>query len=324
MSEQNPHDKFFKQMMTKKETAADVIKTYFPEELSKAIDVRTLRISKDTFIDEHNAENQSDILYEVLLDGQEAYIYLLFEHKSYDYKYTALQLLKYMYNIWDLDIKQKNLSDRKQLKPILPFVFYSSEEPWTRGTSFSELLDKVPEHLEKYIPNFEFFILNLNTLDFNEIKGELLTKILLKTMKIVFMSGEDLEEKLEEIFHLVKLYKEMAEAEESVQVFRLLIRYLLGAAKYIEREQIEQTASQELSEWRDEYMSVADVLKKEGKQEGIKEGTVDLLWRILIKKFPTIDRGYYQKINQLDLTTIEVISIDLLDMKDPKELEKYF
>ena len=29
MKEQNPHDKFFKQMMTKKETVADIIKTYF-------------------------------------------------------------------------------------------------------------------------------------------------------------------------------------------------------------------------------------------------------------------------------------------------------
>jgi predicted transposase YdaD len=81
-------------MMTQKETAVDIIKTYFPEELSKAIDTRTLRIFKDTFIDEQNAENESDILYEVMMNGQEAYIYLLFEHKSYGYKFTALQLLK--------------------------------------------------------------------------------------------------------------------------------------------------------------------------------------------------------------------------------------
>jgi predicted transposase YdaD len=62
-------------MMTQKETAVDIIKTYFPEELSKAIDTRTLRIFKDTFIDEQNAENESDILYKVMMNGQEAYIY---------------------------------------------------------------------------------------------------------------------------------------------------------------------------------------------------------------------------------------------------------
>jgi predicted transposase/invertase (TIGR01784 family) len=71
-------------MMTKKETAADIIKTYFPKELSETIDTRTLKIYKDTFIDEQNAENESDILYEVMMDGKDAYIYLLFEHKSYD------------------------------------------------------------------------------------------------------------------------------------------------------------------------------------------------------------------------------------------------
>jgi len=35
MKEQNPHDKFLKQMMTKKETAAAIIKIYFPEDLSR-------------------------------------------------------------------------------------------------------------------------------------------------------------------------------------------------------------------------------------------------------------------------------------------------
>jgi hypothetical protein len=51
-----------------------------------------------------------------------------------------------MHNIWDLDIKQKTVSGRRKLKPILPFVFYSSEEPWTRGTSFSDLMKELPDH----------------------------------------------------------------------------------------------------------------------------------------------------------------------------------
>ena len=320
MKSQNPHDKFFKQMMTKKETAADIIKTYFPKELSETIDTRTLKIYKDTFIDEQNAENESDILYEVMMGGQDAYIYLLFEHKSYDYKFTALQLLKYMYNIWDLDIKQKTVFGRRKLKPILPFVFYSSEEPWTRGTSFSNQMEKLPEYMKKYTPDFEFFMLNLNTIDFDDIKGDVETKIMLKAMKIVFMNGDDLEENVEEIFHLMKLYKDIAHVDESVKLFRLLIRYLLRAAKNIQKEQIEYAATKELSEWRDDYMSIADILEK----EGYKKGQVELLWRQLLRKFPKIDKNYYQKISKLDSEVFEILTLDILDMKDPKDLERYF
>jgi len=126
MSENNAHDLFFRQMITKKETAKDIIKKYFPKEITKTMDFDTLKISKDTFIDKKNRKNESDILYEIIINQEKTYVYLLFEHKSYDYKYTALQLLRYMYNIWDLDIKQKRLTKNKKLQPIIPFVVYTS------------------------------------------------------------------------------------------------------------------------------------------------------------------------------------------------------
>ena len=115
MSENNAHDLFFRQMMMKKETAKDIIKNYFPKEITESMDFDTLKISKDTFIDKKNRKNESDILYEIAIEKEKTYIYLLFEHKSYDYKYTALQLLRYMYNIWDLDIKQKKTQQKQKV-----------------------------------------------------------------------------------------------------------------------------------------------------------------------------------------------------------------
>ena len=38
MSENNAHDLFFRQMMTKKETAKDVIKNYFPKEITETME----------------------------------------------------------------------------------------------------------------------------------------------------------------------------------------------------------------------------------------------------------------------------------------------
>lgn len=250
MSENNAHDLFFRQMMMKKETAKDIIKNYFPKEITESMDFDTLKISKDTFIDKKNRKNESDILYEIAIEKEKTYIYLLFEHKSYDYKYTALQLLRYMYNIWDLDIKQKKLSKNKKLQPIIPFVFYANDKEWTRENTLSYLLEKIPNPVKKHIPDYEYLMLNLQVKDFNEIKGELLTQIMLKTMKIVFMKDIDLEEKLREIFHLMKLYKNIENTQETQEVFRLFIRYLLRAAKYIKKDQLEKSVQKELPEWR--------------------------------------------------------------------------
>lgn len=236
------------------------------------MDFKTLKISKDTFVDKKNRKNASDILYEIAINKEKTYLYLLFEHKSYDYKFTALQLLRYMYNIWELDIKQKRLTENKKLQPIIPFVVYASEKEWTRGNTLSYLLEEIPEQIKKHIPDYEYLMLNLTVEDFDQIKGELLTQIMLKTMKIVFMKGMALEEKLREIFHLMKLYKKIENTQETLEVFELLIRYLLRAAKYLNKDQLEKTVKKELPEWRSDYMSIADVLKKEGIEKGIEKG----------------------------------------------------
>ena len=52
MKIQNPHDKFFKETFSKVEVARDFIKNYLPESVLAVIDLETLEIQKDSFINE--------------------------------------------------------------------------------------------------------------------------------------------------------------------------------------------------------------------------------------------------------------------------------
>jgi predicted transposase YdaD len=70
-----------------------------PGHVLKLIDLSTLEISKDSFIEKELADYYSDILYHVkLVDGSTGFIYVLFEHKSFFDRYVHLQLLEYMVN----------------------------------------------------------------------------------------------------------------------------------------------------------------------------------------------------------------------------------
>jgi predicted transposase/invertase (TIGR01784 family) len=63
--------------------------------------LESLVVSKDSFVDKELREHFSDIIYQVdLKQGDSAYIYLLFEHKSYSDPLIALHLLRYMIKIW--------------------------------------------------------------------------------------------------------------------------------------------------------------------------------------------------------------------------------
>src|SRR6056297_160320 len=114
----SPHDKVFKTAYSDLENARSLLSDRLPDTVLKLVDLNTLEISKDSFIEKDLAEYYSDMLYKVrLTEGSRGFIYVLFEHKSYYDRFVHLQLLEYMVKIWRLYIKQK------KEKPIrLPIV----------------------------------------------------------------------------------------------------------------------------------------------------------------------------------------------------------
>jgi predicted transposase/invertase (TIGR01784 family) len=47
----NPHDKFFREFFSKEQEAREFLSLYLPEDVKKIIDLSTLSISKDSFIE---------------------------------------------------------------------------------------------------------------------------------------------------------------------------------------------------------------------------------------------------------------------------------
>jgi len=95
----NPHDKVFRDVYSNKENARSLLADKLPDKVLKLVDLNSLEISKDSFIEKELADYYSDMLYKVkLTDGSQGFIYVLFEHKSYYDRFVHLQLLEYMVN----------------------------------------------------------------------------------------------------------------------------------------------------------------------------------------------------------------------------------
>ena len=76
-------------------------------------------------LDKELREHFSDIIYQVdLKQGDSAYIYLLFEHKSYSDPLIALHLLRYMIKIWEQGIKQ---GKARPFSPIISIKLNSKQ-----------------------------------------------------------------------------------------------------------------------------------------------------------------------------------------------------
>lgn len=149
----HPHDHFFQHTFARREVAADFLAHYLPQPVRDLLDLQSLTLSKDSFVDEALQDHFSDLLYTTRLqDGSTAHVYLLFEHKSYPAALVAFQLLRYMVRIWEEMLREQ---PEAGLRPIIPLVLYHGRTQWHVHQNFGSLLQG-PEALRIYWPEFNY------------------------------------------------------------------------------------------------------------------------------------------------------------------------
>ena len=90
----HPHDHYFKNTFGKIEIARDFLKSCLPKEIVNILDLNTLTNQKSEYIDNKLKSFFTDLLYQVNINGQTGFIYILYEHKSYHDEKTIFQLKK--------------------------------------------------------------------------------------------------------------------------------------------------------------------------------------------------------------------------------------
>ena len=130
-----PHDKYAKFVLQTKAVALELLQFCLPEALIREIDLDALELSQDSYVDSHLGQHFSDVCYfSNTQNGAPLRVAFLFEHKSAkpDTPLTE-QLLRYISNIWNSDIRQG-----RNLTLTVPVVIYHGAE---------QLVPETPEHL---------------------------------------------------------------------------------------------------------------------------------------------------------------------------------
>lgn len=263
----NPHDRFFKEVLSHHEASRDFLLYYLPPEIAGMLDTTTLELTKDSFVDKDLREHFSDLLYKVdLKRGESAYVYVLFEHKSYPEPLIGLHLLRYMVRIWEQSFKQ---IEGKLLRPIIPVVVYHGQAKWRSGIEFNALFDaESTEGLRKYLPDFRYILYDLSQYSDDDIKGTVTLKVMLLLMKHIF--SEDLWERLPEIF---KLLRDILDKRSGIEYLETLLRYITSGTDKIRHEDLEKVVTEVLEDRGGNIMpTIAEELMEKGIQQGIQQG----------------------------------------------------
>ncbi len=174
----NPHDRFFRQVMSRQDVATDFLRHYLPPEAAALVNLSSVQAMADTFIDESLQAHYSDMLFAVRLnDNRPAAVYVLFEHKSYPDVRVAFQLLRYMVRIWERWPKASG-----GLQPIIPLVVYHGQPEWRTSLNLAGMYDG-PGDLIDYFPDFRYWLVDLSKVSDAEIRGEAMLRLALLVMK---------------------------------------------------------------------------------------------------------------------------------------------
>lgn len=265
-----PHDKFFRSTFGKVEIASDFLKNYLPQDLSEIVDINTLKLQNDTFLNEKLKEEFADLLFSVNINNKTGYIYFLFEHKSYRDRMVIFQVLKYMINIWESKIHDDTGKRSEiELPIILPLVVYHDEGKWNIKKTLSEMMPNykdLPENIKKYIPSFEYLLFDLSEFDMEGTKLISETMIIIKALtRTRYASRGEAEAILIEAIELIEKAKEKDQVTYYVAA---CIRYILSVRSDISEKEMKQIAEQISVEGGELVMSVAERLRQEGIEEG--------------------------------------------------------
>jgi predicted transposase/invertase (TIGR01784 family) len=260
----NPHDKLFRETWSDRDVAVDFLQNYLPEDVVSLIDLNSLEIGKDSFVEDNLKEYHSDMLYNVMLDGCEGYVYLLFEHKSYPDRLIHLQLSEYMHKIWRLHLKQEK---NDELPVIIPMVLYHGQRKWRYGRKFSTRFSGASEKLKRYIPDFEFILYDLTQYSDDTIRGMIFYRVVMLLFKHI--SDPDIARKLPGIFSLMQ---EITESEGGLRFLEKILRYLFSATDQITPDDLKDMVKESFSQEKEGvFMTIAEILRKEGYEQGIQQ-----------------------------------------------------
>jgi predicted transposase/invertase (TIGR01784 family) len=258
----NPHDRFFKEALTRQEVAVDFLRHYLPPEVSALLDLSSLQLIKDSFVDEALQEHFSDLLYAVgLTGGHGVYVYVLFEHKSYADPLVALQLLRYMVRVWDYALRQQ-----ARLWPILPVVVYHGAARWPIPLDFQSLFE-APEVLREYLPAYRYWLCDLSAYTDEDLKGEVWLRAALLLLKHVFRA--DLHDRLPE---LAQLWYDLSRQKTGLAYVEAMLRYLVGATDRITERDLREAVEAAIPEGGALMMTIAQQWLERGLQQGEQRG----------------------------------------------------
>jgi predicted transposase/invertase (TIGR01784 family) len=255
------HSNFFTRVFSNVENVVTFLKVALPEELQRQLDLSEIALDPTTFVSEEYKPSFSDLVVKCRTKAENlpVDIYFLFEHKSYQDEGIFLQLLKYMYLMW-----QKDSGEKKPPRIIIPLVFYHGKDPWQMPTHFVEQFHATGE-LKQHLLNFSYILFDTNSWNWEAESSRPLKENIFLLSAMLLMKAA-FQKDLELIRQVFKLWHQIGFVLEKELIIFLLI--YAAETQEISLTQLEKMMDESKLKGEEVMPTLAQRLREEGAQQG--------------------------------------------------------
>jgi predicted transposase/invertase (TIGR01784 family) len=191
----------------------------------------------------------------------------------------------------------------------IPLVIYNGKTKWNTEKEFKKIIENPKKQTKKYIPNYEYEIIELNDKTNQEIKGPILLKIILETLKAIKQKEKDkFIDNIKKIFNMIDKYEKI-DSQKAKEIFGFIIYYIL-----ITRDDTDEYELKEIDIKRgDLIMTRGRQLYEDGIQKGIKKGKLETAKKLLKK---ALDKKTISEVTELSIEQIKKIEEEMKQNKN--------
>ena len=264
-----PHDAVFKAFFGDARIAQNYLLHYTPESMHAGIDFSHFRKSDTAYVSGRFGIAFSDVVYETrLTTGAPARLLFLFEHKSTLPQHPVhLQLLDYLLQIWEDDLKNK-----RPLSFVIPVVVYHGRAGWAQRP-FGDYFPGLPESWCPFVPHFDYLLTDLSRMPLEAIREKRASEYLRNLFLALKFAGQ-LEMIRRHWAEILSFRTSRPDADRDRILLQTLTLYLVNLydMQPTEVQALSQSLPEAERDWIDE---IPAIFGKKWKREGLREGRAE-------------------------------------------------
>ncbi len=208
-------------------------------------------------------------------------------------------MLRYMLEIWDH--YGKVYQTKEKLPVVVPVLVTHAATGW-KGRKLSDLIDLPSEAFRVFVPDFHYTLYdshreNPESYDFNAQ-----VKALLTIWRLSYS-----EEFMQELYNAFRIIKQIEPETDLMDFLVTVIQYLLAIREEKDHIDIKNIASREIKEGGKKMETIEEMLKREGRDEGVLigaqqgklENAREMLLDALVERFGPANQSLVEKIKNI-------------------------